>query len=102
MPVKVVMPPFEETMQSGRIVKWLKKEGETVSKGLPIVEVETQKVNAEIEAPESGILVKILVEEGYEASVLQTIGIIASPGESFDIDLLTDERIEAYSRSTRG
>jgi len=84
--VKVVMPQFEETMQSGKIISWLKKQGEKVDKGKPIVQVETQKLTAEIEAPENGILVKILANEGDEIPVLQTIAIIATPEELPNID----------------
>lgn len=86
MAVKVVMPQFEETMQSGKIISWLKKQGEKVDKGKPIVQVETQKLTAEIEAPENGILVKILANEGDEIPVLQTIAIIATPEELPNID----------------
>jgi len=80
------MPQFEETMQSGKIISWLKKQGEKVDKGKPIVQVETQKLTAEIEAPENGILVKILANEGDEIPVLQTIAIIATPEELPNID----------------
>jgi len=85
------MPQFEETMQTGKIISWLKKEGEKVDKGKPIVQVETQKLTAEIEAPENGTLVKILAKEGDQVPVLRTIAIIAIPGELLDIDSLTRE-----------
>jgi pyruvate dehydrogenase E2 component (dihydrolipoamide acetyltransferase) len=85
MAVKVVMPQFDETMQSGKIVAWMKKEGEKVNKGEPIAQVETQKLTVEIEAPDNGILAKILAKEGDDIPILQTIAIIALPGESIEL-----------------
>jgi len=93
--VKVVMPQFEETMQTGKIISWLKKQGEKVDKGKPIVQVETQKLTAEIEAPENGILAKILANEGDEIPVLQTIAIIATPEELPNIDSFSRELLSA-------
>jgi pyruvate dehydrogenase E2 component (dihydrolipoamide acetyltransferase) len=85
------MPQFWENMESGRIVRWLKKEGESIEKGEPIAEVETEKVTAEIEAPQNGILAKILAKEGDKIPVLQTIAIVAMPGELFDKELFFGE-----------
>lgn len=101
MAVKVVMPQFDETMQSGKIVSWLKKQGEKVDKGDPIVEVETQKVTAEIEAPENGVLAKILANEGDEVPVLQTIAIIATPEELSNIDSLTMDIVSSARAAER-
>lgn len=90
--MKVVMPQFYETMQTGKIIRWLKKEGEKIEKGKPILEVETEKVAVEIEAPENGILGRILAKEGDDIPILQTIAVIATPGEeSLDIDSLSEE-----------
>jgi pyruvate dehydrogenase E2 component (dihydrolipoamide acetyltransferase) len=86
MAVKVVMPQFDETMRSGKIVAWMKKEGEKVNKGEPIAQVETQKLTVEIEAPDNGILAKILAKEGDDIPILQTIAIIALPGESLKVE----------------
>jgi len=91
MAVKVVMPQFDETMQSGKIVAWMKKEGENVDKGEPIVQIETQKLTVEIEAPENGILAKILAKEGDDIPVLQAIAIIAVPGETMEANSLIGE-----------
>jgi pyruvate dehydrogenase E2 component (dihydrolipoamide acetyltransferase) len=93
--VKVVMPQFEETMQTGKIISWLKKQGEKVEKGKPIVQVETQKLTAEIEAPENGILAKILANEGEEIPVLQAIAVIATPEELPNIDSFSRELLSA-------
>jgi pyruvate dehydrogenase E2 component (dihydrolipoamide acetyltransferase) len=69
-------------MQSGKIVEWLKKEGETVRKGEPIVVVEGEKTTFEAEAPESGPLTKIIADVGTEVQVAQPIAIIGTPGAS--------------------
>jgi pyruvate dehydrogenase E2 component (dihydrolipoamide acetyltransferase) len=89
------MPQFEETMRSGKIISWLKKQGDKVDKGKPIVQVETQKLTAEIEAPENGVLAKILANEGDEIPVLQTIAIIATPEELPNVDSLSGELLSA-------
>jgi len=76
----VVMPRLDPGMQSGKIVEWLKKEGETVRKGEPILVVEGEKTTFEIEAPDSGPLTKILVDVGKEVQVAQPIAIIGQHG----------------------
>jgi len=58
---EVVMPRLDAGMQSGKIVEWLKKEGDIVKKGEPIVVVNGEKTTFEIEAPESSVLGKVLV-----------------------------------------
>jgi len=65
----MTMPKLGMTMTSGVIRKWLKKENEEVQKGEPIVEIETDKVTMEEEAPFSGVLLKILVDVGESADV---------------------------------
>jgi len=76
------MPRLDPGMQSGKIVEWLKKEGETVRKGEPILVVEGEKTTFEVEAPESGPLTKIIAEVGAEVQVAKPIAIIGSPGAS--------------------
>jgi len=78
---KIIMPRLSLTMKTGTVVQWFKKEGETVQKGEPLVEVLSEKVTYDVEAPESGILRKILAIEGTDLPVAQTIGIIAAPNE---------------------
>ena len=78
----VVMPRLDPGMQSGKIVEWLKKEGETVRKGEPILVVEGEKTTFEIEAPESGPLTKILADIGTEVQVAQPVAVIGEPGPS--------------------
>jgi pyruvate dehydrogenase E2 component (dihydrolipoamide acetyltransferase) len=76
------MPRLDPGMQSGKIVEWLKKEGETVRKGEPILVVEGEKTTFEIEAPESGPLTKILADVGAEVQVAQPVAVIGQPGTS--------------------
>ena len=64
MPVDVMMPKLSDTMEEGKILKWLKHPGDHVAIGEIIAEVETDKANVEIEAFGSGVLRKIVVEEG--------------------------------------
>lgn len=61
--MKVVMPQIGMTMQEGTIVNWLKKDGEHIEKGEPMLEIETEKMNNTIEAPASGILKVLAVED---------------------------------------
>lgn len=78
---KVEMPKMGDSMEEGRILRWIKKEGEEVKKGEMLAEVETDKVNIEIEAFAGGILRKILVPEGDSAPVGAEIALIGAPGE---------------------
>ena len=81
MAYKVVMPKAGMAMEKGTIIQWLKKEGDIVETGEPLLEIETDKVNMEVEAMNSGILLKILAHEGDEVPVVQTIGFIGEKGE---------------------
>ncbi len=65
----VELPKWGMTMQDGTIAEWLKEVGDTVEEGEPIAVVETEKVNADLEAPESGVLREILVQEGETVNV---------------------------------
>ncbi|MGQ9726487.1 MAG: dihydrolipoamide acetyltransferase family protein [Candidatus Bathycorpusculaceae bacterium] len=80
---KVVMPKLSLTMKEGTIGKWYKREGETVEKGEPIVEVISEKATYDLEAPASGILRKIFVEEGVDAPVNAVVAVITAPNEPF-------------------
>ena len=73
--VEVVVPMLGITIEKGKILKWIKKEGEAVNKGEPIFEVETDKVVTEVESPGTGILKKILVQENVEVPVLTLVGV---------------------------
>ncbi len=80
MATKVILPALGMSQDSGKIVRWLKSEGEQVAQGEPLVEIETDKVTVEIEAPASGILRWIGATAGEEVPVGQVIGAIAAPG----------------------
>ena len=82
MATNIIMPALEMTQESGTLVNWLKREGETVTKGEPLMEIETDKVTIEIEAAVSGILGGILAHAGDQVPVGQTIAWILAPGES--------------------
>ncbi|HEY6408422.1 MAG TPA: dihydrolipoamide acetyltransferase family protein [Ktedonobacteraceae bacterium] len=77
----VEMPKMGDSMEEGKILRWIKKEGEAVKKGEMIAEVETDKVNIEIEAFSGGVLRKILVPEGTSAPVGAEIALIGAPDE---------------------
>jgi pyruvate dehydrogenase E2 component (dihydrolipoamide acetyltransferase) len=81
MPVPVIMPKFEMAQESGKILRWLKQEGEPVAKGEALLEVETDKVAMEVEAPASGTLVRIQAGPGEVVPIGQPIAYILLPGE---------------------
>jgi pyruvate dehydrogenase E1 component beta subunit len=82
MSVDILMPALSPTMEEGTLSKWLKKEGDTVSSGDVIAEIETDKATMEIEAVDEGILAKILVAEGTEGvKVNAVIAVLAEEGE---------------------
>src|ERR671924_1532184 len=81
MSSQVTLPRLGQGMESGTIVRWLKSEGEKVEKGDPLYELDTEKVTQEVEADESGVLLKILAQEGTEIEVGKAIAIIGEEGE---------------------
>ncbi len=81
MMVKVLMPKGSDTMTEGKVLKWPKKEGDQVSTGETVVEIETDKVDMEVEAMGSGVLRKILVQAGKVVPVGELLAIIAKPEE---------------------
>lgn len=81
MAISVVMPALEMAQETGKLVSWLKKEGERVSKGELLLEVETDKAVMEIESPGDGVLVSISAQPGAEIQVGKTIAWIVQPGE---------------------
>lgn len=90
MATKVILPMLGETMEEGTITKWLKQEGDQVEKGEPLLEVMTDKVNIEVEAPASGVLRKIIAEEEQTVPVMNSIAVIGTADEPID-DLLAAE-----------
>src|SRR5215210_7241278 len=82
MPINILMPALSPTMEKGNLAKWLKKEGEKVSPGDVIAEIETDKATMEVEAVDEGVLAKILVPEGTaDVPVNNIIAVLASEGE---------------------
>jgi pyruvate dehydrogenase E2 component (dihydrolipoyllysine-residue acetyltransferase) len=80
--VEVVLPMLGITVERGKILEWLKKEGDPVEKGEIIFIVEVEKATTEVESPASGILAKILIPVGVEAPILSVAAIITAPGEA--------------------
>ncbi len=81
MASEIVLPQWGMEMQDGTIVKWLKKEGDTVEEGEPIVEIETAKLQTELESTVSGILARIVAQEGEIVPIRGLLAVIAAPGE---------------------
>jgi pyruvate dehydrogenase E2 component (dihydrolipoamide acetyltransferase) len=78
----VIMPALGMSQETGRLVRWLKSDGDDVQRGEPLMEVETDKAVVEVEAPGEGILGGIQAREGDEVPVGQTIAYLLSPGEA--------------------
>jgi len=82
MAISVVMPALEMAQETGKLISWLKKEGEAVAKGEPLLQVETDKAVMEIESPGDGVLAGVKVQPGAEVPVGRTIAWIVRPGEA--------------------
>lgn len=81
MATEIRLPQWGMGMREGTIVEWLKKEGESVSEGDPLVEVEAEKVTSVVEATRSGVLLRALVQEGTSVPVRTVLCLIGTPGE---------------------
>jgi 2-oxoglutarate dehydrogenase E2 component (dihydrolipoamide succinyltransferase) len=84
MATKVFVPLLGEGVEEVTVIKWLKKEGDSVNELEPLLEVNTDKVDTEIPAPVSGTVLKIFAEEGVPAKVGTVLAFIGKPGESVD------------------
>jgi pyruvate dehydrogenase E2 component (dihydrolipoamide acetyltransferase) len=93
MATKVIMPKLSPTMEEGQIARWLKKEGDKVSMGEPLAEIDTDKATMEMQALTNGVLRKILIKEGESAPLGHLIGIVGEPDE--DISALLNEASSA-------
>ena len=82
MPTDIIMPQMGESIVEGTITKWLKKPGDKVKRDEPLFEISTDKVDAEIPAPASGVLREIKVSEGTTVGVNTVVGTIAADGEA--------------------
>jgi pyruvate dehydrogenase E2 component (dihydrolipoamide acetyltransferase) len=94
MSSNVTLPRLGQGMETGTIVRWLKSEGESVEKGEPLYELDTEKVTQEVEAESSGVLLKILAGEGEEIEVGKAIAVIGQEGEEVREEEETPDRVE--------
>jgi pyruvate dehydrogenase E2 component (dihydrolipoamide acetyltransferase) len=91
MAISVVMPALEMAQETGKLISWLKKEGEAVIKGEPLLEIETDKAVMEIESPGDGVLAGVKIQAGAEVPVGRTIAWIVRPGEAIPADEVAAE-----------
>ena len=81
MAKQIVLPQWGMEMQDGIIIKWLKQEGDPIQEGEPLVEIETEKIETELESTAAGIIAHILVPEGSTVPIRTVLAIVADPGE---------------------
>ena len=93
MATSIVMPQMGYDMHEGKVVRWLKKEGEEVTRGEVIAEIETDKATVEYEAYTGGVMAKIVAEEGIAIPVGGLIAVMTAPGEAIPEAILTDAAI---------
>ena len=84
MPADVIMPALGMAQETGKVLRWLKQDGEPVTKGEPLLEVETDKVTVEIESPADGTLASVRAAEGDVIPVGTDIAVVLGPGETAD------------------
>jgi pyruvate dehydrogenase E2 component (dihydrolipoamide acetyltransferase) len=82
MPTEVIMPALGMAQETGKLLRWIKSEGDTVTKGEAVMEIETDKVTVEIEAPADGTLVGISAAEGEEVPVGRAVAFVLGEGEA--------------------
>jgi pyruvate dehydrogenase E2 component (dihydrolipoamide acetyltransferase) len=82
MPIDVVMPQMGESIAEGTVVRWIKKVGESVERDEPLLEISTDKVDAEIPSPASGMLTEIIAQEGQTVGVNSVVARIGAEGEA--------------------
>ena len=82
MATNVLLPQWGMNMEDGTLTKWLVGEGDEIAEGQPLVEVETAKINSELESPASGVVAHIMATEGSLVKVGELVAVIAEPGES--------------------
>ena len=76
MATEILMPKFGEVMEEGTLIEWKKKEGDAVTKGEVILEIETDKANTDVESTATGIIQQILVQEGQTVAVNTPLALI--------------------------
>ncbi|HXH97432.1 MAG TPA: lipoyl domain-containing protein, partial [Gaiellaceae bacterium] len=82
MPVDVIMPALGMAQETGKVLRWLRADGDAVAKGEPLLEVETDKVTVEIEAPADGTLAGVTAGDGAEVPVGTVIALVLAEGEA--------------------
>jgi pyruvate dehydrogenase E2 component (dihydrolipoamide acetyltransferase) len=82
MATEVIIPALGVVVESAKITRWLKKEGDPVVKGEPLIEIESEKVSTEIIAPASGVLGPLLYPEGAEVPITKIVTVVLAQGES--------------------
>ena len=97
MPREINLPQWGMAMNDGTVVKWLKTQGDQINKGDELVEIESTKVNAAVEAPTDGILGRIDVEEGKLVPVGTVLGMILLDGEDLS-DIEKKETIKLFGK----
>jgi pyruvate dehydrogenase E2 component (dihydrolipoamide acetyltransferase) len=85
MPTEVIMPALGMAQETGKLLRWIKNEGDTVTKGEPLMEIETDKVNVEIEAPADGTLAGISAAEGEHIPVGRAVAYLLEAGEDLPL-----------------
>jgi pyruvate dehydrogenase E2 component (dihydrolipoamide acetyltransferase) len=101
MAFSVVMPALEMAQETGKLIAWRKKEGERVTKGEPLLEIETDKAVVEVEAPADGILAGVQAVAGADIPVGQTIAWIVAPGEKPPADDASSAAVPTARTGTR-
>src|SRR5512132_2653964 len=76
MPANIVVPEVGESIVDARVARWLRKEGDAVSAGDPLVELETDKIDVEVSAPQAGVLKRIDRKDGDDVKVGEVLGVI--------------------------
>src|SRR6266704_2207964 len=82
---ELIMPKVGDAMTEGKVVRWYKKAGDAVSKGEPVLEIETDKVNLDLEAESDGTLAEVRAKEGDMIPVGETLAQILAPGEKASV-----------------
>ena len=106
MATTITMPQLGETVTEGTVAQWLKKPGDAVEKYEAFVEVSTDKVNAEVPAPVTGIIKELLIKEGETVAIgvaiaiIDEVGSVASTSPSEQIGSAHDARAEAYRQGS--
>src|SRR5579884_391229 len=106
MPADVIMPALGMAQETGKILRWLKSEGDPVVKGEPLMDVETDKVTVDIEAPADGTLAGVRAQEGDEVPVGEVVAVVVAAGEEAPVFAATEPRlvreVEAVAASPAG